>query len=410
MTLGKRIKESRKKQGLTLVDLAGNHITKGMLSLIENDKSKPSMETLDYISEKLGVSIGYLTQSGDEEWTKKILENEVFMDMFNFPGDFIEKNILPDFEKIADSQKGMEVYQILRIYYRYRRMPAEAEAMSKKIGGFYNEKGLNHLALADKLNDVSSMLYSKEYYNAYQWLIDLEEEVETLKEYDSKTEEYYLYIRSLFAVNFDIEDFIQCAEKLMDLSFKKERFGYYASINSDLSRYYGLTGDVEKYEYYQERVKKYLEFNPHSNSVTEMYTPEQPVQLYYVLVDEPKKHVNNLEEYIKRVSLINNQRSTVFLREYSYIFDLEIAYHKGYYQKVVDTYEPKRYHRPLAQHPIDRVLMAIRSAVYPMSLFSLGRKEEARAAFNEIEETISDIKDIFFTKEFYMIKDIIFKK
>src|SRR5690606_9112046 len=54
-TLGERIKQLRKEQGLTLQALAGDELSKGMLSLIENNKANPSMESLSYIAERLGI-------------------------------------------------------------------------------------------------------------------------------------------------------------------------------------------------------------------------------------------------------------------------------------------------------------------------------------------------------------------
>ncbi|PSL28827.1 helix-turn-helix protein [Planomicrobium soli] len=54
-TLGERIKKLRKEKGLTLQALAGESLTKGMLSLIENNKANPSMESLSYIASQLGI-------------------------------------------------------------------------------------------------------------------------------------------------------------------------------------------------------------------------------------------------------------------------------------------------------------------------------------------------------------------
>ncbi|WP_203340429.1 helix-turn-helix domain-containing protein [Planococcus beijingensis] len=54
-TLGERIRNLRKQRGLTLQALAGDQLTKGMLSLIENNKANPSMESLAYIAERLEV-------------------------------------------------------------------------------------------------------------------------------------------------------------------------------------------------------------------------------------------------------------------------------------------------------------------------------------------------------------------
>ena len=54
-SLGERIRKLRKEKGLTLQALAGAELSKGMLSLIENNKANPSMESLAYIAERLGV-------------------------------------------------------------------------------------------------------------------------------------------------------------------------------------------------------------------------------------------------------------------------------------------------------------------------------------------------------------------
>src|SRR4051794_7464652 len=52
--LGNKIKTLRKALGMTQSELAGNRLTKGMLSQIENSKSTPSMSTLEYLAQQLG--------------------------------------------------------------------------------------------------------------------------------------------------------------------------------------------------------------------------------------------------------------------------------------------------------------------------------------------------------------------
>ncbi|HIW13350.1 MAG TPA: helix-turn-helix domain-containing protein [Candidatus Salinicoccus stercoripullorum] len=244
MALGGRIRSIRKSKKMTLADLAGGEITKGMMSLIENGKSKPSMETLQHIARTLDVSVSHLMQEGDDVWTESILEYEGFTDNFNFPYAFIEEEILKNLDKVAQNSRGMEVYNILRMYYRM--------------------KGKHEIA-----------------------------------------------------------------------------------------------------DEYPARVDAFLEGRTVKNASAKYYRN---------------------------------------------IFELELTYFQEDYQEVVDGYRDDMYIRPLAQHPIDRIIMAVRSSVYPLSLHHLGREEEARAEFEKIEETIEDISDSVFTKEFYMIKDIIFEK
>lgn len=60
MSVGSRIKELRKKRGMTQADLADGVITRGMLSRIENGTALPSLQSLQGIAEKLSVSSAFL--------------------------------------------------------------------------------------------------------------------------------------------------------------------------------------------------------------------------------------------------------------------------------------------------------------------------------------------------------------
>ncbi|TAA71838.1 helix-turn-helix domain-containing protein [Planococcus salinarum] len=73
-TFGERIKKLRKEKGMTLQALAGEKLTKGMLSLIENNKANPSMESLAYIAERLGVDKNELLEAVSATELRELLE------------------------------------------------------------------------------------------------------------------------------------------------------------------------------------------------------------------------------------------------------------------------------------------------------------------------------------------------
>ncbi|QBP40028.1 helix-turn-helix domain-containing protein [Paenisporosarcina antarctica] len=73
-SIGLRIKHLRKEQKLTLEALAGKKLTKGMLSLIENGKAKPSMESLSYIAQQLGVESSELMEDVSQAEKRNVLE------------------------------------------------------------------------------------------------------------------------------------------------------------------------------------------------------------------------------------------------------------------------------------------------------------------------------------------------
>ena len=66
--LGLKIAYYRKLQGMTQEELAGEHITRNMLSRIENGFALPSLPSLLYISDRLSVPPGYLLAAENEEF------------------------------------------------------------------------------------------------------------------------------------------------------------------------------------------------------------------------------------------------------------------------------------------------------------------------------------------------------
>ena len=74
MELGVKIRMLRKKQGMTQNELAGDRITRNMLSKIENGEALPSLETLFYIAERLGIAPGFLLSEEEDsfEFEKKL--------------------------------------------------------------------------------------------------------------------------------------------------------------------------------------------------------------------------------------------------------------------------------------------------------------------------------------------------
>lgn len=64
--IGARIRQLRQKKHMTQGDLCGEHISRNMLSMIENGKATPSLETLDFLAQQLNVSLSYLLADDGE--------------------------------------------------------------------------------------------------------------------------------------------------------------------------------------------------------------------------------------------------------------------------------------------------------------------------------------------------------
>ncbi|MBR2343367.1 MAG: helix-turn-helix transcriptional regulator [Clostridia bacterium] len=66
MTLGEKVKLARIKLKLTQAEVAGERITRNMLSCIERGRATPSIETLEYLAERLELPLPYLLSNGND--------------------------------------------------------------------------------------------------------------------------------------------------------------------------------------------------------------------------------------------------------------------------------------------------------------------------------------------------------
>ncbi len=62
MEIGQRLRDARLAAGLSQRQLCGDVITRNMLSQIENGQARPSMDTLRYLSQRLGKPMGFFLE------------------------------------------------------------------------------------------------------------------------------------------------------------------------------------------------------------------------------------------------------------------------------------------------------------------------------------------------------------
>jgi tetratricopeptide (TPR) repeat protein len=65
LTLGQRIRKARLAAGLTQAQLGAPGLTKGFISLLEHDRTTPSVATLERLAGRLGRPVAYFLDAGD---------------------------------------------------------------------------------------------------------------------------------------------------------------------------------------------------------------------------------------------------------------------------------------------------------------------------------------------------------
>lgn len=168
--LGKRIKEARLAKKMTQSDVAGDFITRNMLSQIESGTANPSLKTLEYLTSVLDIPIQVLLPDGkDREEEKEELPYELLLECKQ---SFSEKDYTlaaETAEKLMESDLDDEAYAIsARCYMNMAQqmekendLSAAAELAEKAYEyadrGIYNSRDIKTAAslllnrIADKL-------------------------------------------------------------------------------------------------------------------------------------------------------------------------------------------------------------------------------------------------------------------
>src|ERR687892_2438804 len=68
--IGERIREARRRAGLTQQQLAGERYTKAYVSALETGIARPSMVALSYLAERLGLPPGHFLDQQHPAWTR----------------------------------------------------------------------------------------------------------------------------------------------------------------------------------------------------------------------------------------------------------------------------------------------------------------------------------------------------
>lgn len=262
-TLGERIRLLRKQQKLTLEACAGEQMTKGMLSLIENNKANPSMENLNYLAKRLEVDVSELWDdiSGDElsalldetENLYKSNEQEKQMKVL----ELIEP-ILPKLTKGYESARLLEIYS--KIAYHLKRMDWQESA--DKASAIFHDLNILPRRIAMGVFRAGVLFNEHRYEEARDRLLEERTEIERKSGYIDALTKLDLDVHEVifrFAVN-ETEEATQVMEEA--IAYSKENLIFYQSGQLyRLAAYQAvIDGDEEKLSYYEQKILEYGKF------------------------------------------------------------------------------------------------------------------------------------------------------
>ncbi|MFF2448500.1 helix-turn-helix domain-containing protein [Neobacillus sp. NPDC058068] len=385
--LGERIRKLRKQKKMTLEGLAGEGLTKGMLSLIENNKANPSMESLSYIAERLEVEVTELLEETNTQELREILEQAE--KLYNTESGKVTdkyKQVIVLIEPfIKNLSHGYESARLLDIYCRclFNENLDGWQELSVRAAKMYDE--MNLTARRAGIGIFLAMVKFVEHNYGESLKIFLNERAEIKSN--------HAYIDPMTRVDLDYNEAIlyfavgdsASATRVMEsaIEFSKEHRIFYRI--DDLYRLATVQAmmalDDEKKGYYSLKLKQYGDFADDTQSI-------RFHDLFRVMSLIADQH-----DYLQALEIIEQYLSDPKLGEFYGIW--------YFLEKGKALYGLRSYKEALlfldkveipswAHHPFDLTLLYIMDSYKALCYQELGMEEEAlQFAKNAVENFAS---------------------
>ncbi|WP_066506753.1 helix-turn-helix domain-containing protein [Abyssisolibacter fermentans] len=317
-SIGKKVREARLNKKMTQSEVAGDFITRNMLSKIENDAAMPSIKTIEYLASVLDKNVSYFLDVCNNRCNEKediLYENNINQSKINkkLIKELIMKNdykgIIKEIEKnciIKGIDIALDIGIVLQKVYieeakntpiqEAKQLYEKANELSEKLFYVPNEnyidisigllkcnnsqigyeKNINNtisnFSKCDKIN-IYNILKAEKYIILYKKMDKIENKLKRISLIKSILEEVkidtlddfwegkYYYIMSI--INEDEQNtyqnmLLKCEEKWSKIGVNEPLIDVYTK----LSEHFSKNNDYEKAYYYSTKEKNLLKLRP----------------------------------------------------------------------------------------------------------------------------------------------------
>ena len=366
--LGQRIKKLRVEKGMTLVELAGDKMSKGMLSMIENGRANPSMDSLKFIACQLGYDPQYLLGNPTPDELKNL---------FNKIEEAFEKNndeqIISLTQDIFDRQFpiSLESARILEISGRVivKSEKKRGEMLIEQAIAIYERLSLYSHCVAAKVHIVEYHAKEENYYNALIMLRNIRKEYHekaTVIDMVVEIEANYVEMVLLFGIG-DYKAGKSKLNQLIELSKRKMIF-YKMDNIFRIAAFQALIHNNENdYAYFIKKSEQFAIFSENDES------------LGFTLLLQAHYHNQTSKNYEQALYYLDRFATLVkgnIGSDYYYLEKGKALLGKGYVKEALEAFEQFKLPNTII-YPLELCILYTADAYRANCLLQLGRVEEA---------------------------------
>ena len=378
--IGLRIRQLRKEQKLTLEGLAGNKLSKGMLSLIENGKAQPSMESLTYIAQRLGVDKSDLLEEISLSEIRNVLEDVEKLykvDLADLQDEYqtILGLIDPLLDKLTLNYESARLFEIYsRCAYYSKRV--DWEDAFKEAQCMYDQLHLHNQHASLSLFKGMVWFHAHDYGQSLKFILNAHEEIKLKSiQLDAMTTLDYLYIESILFSS--IGDYDSAQLKMEEaLAYSKEKRIFYRI--EDLYRVACfqsiINGNHDERVYYLKKVRQYGEFAEDKLPIAIAELLE--AHYYNSYANDYTKALEHIEQFCNLIKESETEQQKTDDNNHYLLEKGKSLYGLG---KVKDALELLQHYRipDYMHHPYD-LLMAYEGYTYrALCYLQLGNRKQA---------------------------------
>ncbi|WP_432361725.1 helix-turn-helix domain-containing protein [Sporosarcina sp. UB5] len=387
-TLGERIRSLRKQRKMTLEALAGDQLTKGMLSLIENNKANPSMESLSYIAERLGVEMSELLEETNRQELQDVLKTaeqlfSIGLDQLTDEHEQILSLIEPYVEKLT---QGYEAARLLDIYSRtlyYEKKDGWQELLNK-AADIYDQMNITRRFASVGL--FRSIVEFSEHHYDDALAILLKERAET--------EARNGFIDPLTRLDFDYLEAVlhyavgnaEEAKRVMNegIEFSKEKQVFYRIdyLYRLAMSYAVMTEDEKSMEYYERKLLLYGEFADDEEAI--LFTKYAKIHYMTSYKKAYQEALDSLNEYHEEHDPSKTYTPYTFLERGKALYGI------GDYKEALSCFKQVTI-ADYVHHPLDLSIFYEKDAYAALCHRALGEEAEAYRSIDIAVKNISNM-------------------
>ncbi|MFB1081812.1 helix-turn-helix domain-containing protein [Jeotgalibacillus sp. JSM ZJ347] len=397
-SLGERIRKLRKEKKMTLVDVAGDAMSKGMLSLIENSRSNPSMESLQHIASQLGVNVQLLlAEESSEEMKQKLVEIEEARQNLNNAGSLKEYNQKAEWiknelnvilkEELPKTYETGRFYEIAGITYLNDEKHEQAINYLTKAIEYYQSLSLNHEIYKVQLRMVLNTFITHDYQSALKELMSYKNQYrsrELVSDPLVQIESDHLEALLLYSVG----RYKEGTEKLDEIiAFSKRKNIYY--LMDDIYRLASfnalMNGDDEKRRYTLMKSRQFADFTERADRI---------VSSIFLEIHYENEYLKNHDKALQMIKDIKNDKMFGSMEDSGYVNLERARAYIGLGDSDKAYEELKGFEFPIfAHHPFDISMLATADAYMALCLIEKGDPETAMIHADQAKARVAGLPE-----------------